>query len=82
VKIDKSFIDNCLTDPKDAGIVKAIITIAHHLKMKVIAEGVENKKQAEFLKKLKCDMGQGDYFSKPLPAEKLEKKWRGKKSSL
>jgi EAL domain-containing protein (putative c-di-GMP-specific phosphodiesterase class I) len=46
-----------------------IIELAHTLRMKVIAEGVETEEQAELLREMGCDMAQGLYFSKPLPAE-------------
>jgi diguanylate cyclase (GGDEF)-like protein/PAS domain S-box-containing protein len=72
LKIDKSFIRELVTDQKDAAIVRAIIAMAHQLGVKVIAEGVETIAQASLLHKSFCDELQGYYFSKPLPAEKLE----------
>ncbi|QED50157.1 GGDEF and EAL domain-containing protein [Cytobacillus dafuensis] len=71
LKIDKSFVSGLLNYKEDCSIVEAIITMAHRLHLKVIAEGVENKKQYEFLKKENCDYIQGFYFSKPLPFHKL-----------
>ena len=50
-----------------------MIDLAHHLDMKVIAEGVETKEQAEFLKNYGCDYLQGFYFSRPVPEEEFEK---------
>ncbi len=71
LKIDKSFVQDVTTDPDDAAIVAAIITMAHTLKLKVVAEAVETVEQLEFLRSLKCDRMQGYLFSKPLPAEEI-----------
>ncbi len=71
VKIDQSFIQGAPTDPQDAGIVKAIISMGHHLKLNVVAEGVESAAQAEFLTGSKCDRVQGNFYAEPMPAEKL-----------
>jgi diguanylate cyclase (GGDEF)-like protein/PAS domain S-box-containing protein len=73
IKIDKLFIENCTANQQDAGIIKAIIAVAHHLKIKVIAEGVEKSNQAAFLKSHNCDMAQGNYYSPAQsPAKILE----------
>lgn len=66
LKIDKSFITHIMTNNDDASIVKAIIALAHSLKMKVIAEGVETTEQYNFLKDNHCDGIQGFLLSKPL----------------
>ncbi len=73
LKIDISFIRDIATDPDAASIVTAIISMAHTLNLKTIAEGVETEEQWKILRLLRCDMGQGYYYSKPLPAEDAEK---------
>jgi EAL domain-containing protein (putative c-di-GMP-specific phosphodiesterase class I) len=60
------------TDADDAAIAKAVIALAHSLKMRVIAEGVETAEQLAFLRKQQCDEMQGYLLSRPVPAAKLE----------
>ncbi|TAK08752.1 MAG: EAL domain-containing protein [Candidatus Manganitrophaceae bacterium] len=69
LKVDRSFVNDITTDPDDAAITAAIITMAHSLKLKVVAEGVETADQLAFLKSLKCDGMQGYLFSRPLPSK-------------
>ena len=69
VKIDRSFIRNITTDSDDAGIIKAIITMAHSLGLRVVAEGVESEEQFAFLGNLNCDEFQGFLFSPPVPQD-------------
>ncbi len=66
LKIDKSFIDDIGKNNSSEVIIKAIINLAITLDLKVIAEGVENKEQLDFLQKNQCNIIQGYYFSKPL----------------
>jgi len=73
LKIDISFIREMVIDPDSAAIVMAIINMAHTLQLKTIAEGIETEDQWKFLYLLRCDMGQGFYLSKPLPAEEVER---------
>lgn len=73
LKIDRSFVNEVLVDSKDAAIVSTITSMAHHLKLKVTAEGVENEEQLHFLQAQECHEGQGYYFSRPVPAEDFEK---------
>jgi diguanylate cyclase (GGDEF)-like protein len=69
LKIDRSFIEDMLTQESDAEIVQGIIRLAHTLKLRLVAEGVETLEQASFLKGLGCDEIQGYLISKPLPAD-------------
>jgi EAL domain-containing protein (putative c-di-GMP-specific phosphodiesterase class I) len=69
LKIDRSFIRNVATNPDDAAIATAIIGMARSLNLKVIAEGVEDDAQMDFLRAHHCDEIQGYYFSKPLSVE-------------
>jgi EAL domain-containing protein (putative c-di-GMP-specific phosphodiesterase class I) len=73
LKIDISFIREITVDPDTASIVTAIIAMARTLNLKTIAEGIETEEQWKILQLLRCDMGQGFYLSKPLPAEEIEK---------
>jgi diguanylate cyclase (GGDEF)-like protein/PAS domain S-box-containing protein len=68
LKIDQSFVRNMLTETEDATIVLAVIALAHSLKFKVIAEGVETEEHCKYLQMHGCDEIQGYYFSKPIPA--------------
>jgi diguanylate cyclase (GGDEF)-like protein/PAS domain S-box-containing protein len=69
LKIDRSFVRDLVTDTSDLAIVSAIIAIARHLHIQVIAEGIEGYQQAEILRKLGCTVGQGFLFARPMPAE-------------
>ena len=69
LKIDKSFIQDVLTENDDASLVRAIITMAHSLGLKVVAEGVEAEAQTHFLKEEHCDYSQGYFYSTPLPEQ-------------
>ena len=72
LKIDQSFIHDIMLNHEDASLVKAIISMAHSLGMDVVAEGVEQQEQLEFLGLHGCDTIQGYLFSRALPAEKVE----------
>lgn len=72
LKIDKAFVRDITTDADDAAIVSAIITMAHSLGIKTVAEGVESREQLELLREQGCDFAQGYYFSPPLPGEEIE----------
>ncbi|MRW84762.1 EAL domain-containing protein [Pseudoduganella sp. FT26W] len=69
LKIDKSFVDDVTTNSDDAAIALSVISLAHNLNMRVIAEGVETREQVQFLTERGCDEMQGYFFSRPLNAE-------------
>jgi diguanylate cyclase (GGDEF)-like protein len=73
LKIDRVFIDEIASRPEDASIVRAIVSLAHSLNLKVVAEGVETPAQLDFLKAAGCDEYQGYHFSRPLPAADFER---------
>jgi EAL domain-containing protein (putative c-di-GMP-specific phosphodiesterase class I) len=69
VKIDQTFVRDITTDPDDAAITLAIISLAHSLKLKVVAEGVETREQLDFLRAHGCDQAQGYLLARPMSAE-------------
>lgn len=76
LKIDRSFINDIHDDHNDAAIAKSIIGLAHNMQMRVVAEGVENEQQAEWLREMGCDQAQGFLYSKPMTAKQLENHFR------
>ena len=70
LKIDKKLIDY-IEQPKGKKVVQQVISLAHGLDMKVVAEGVENSGQVQLLKEMKCDAIQGFYYSRPHPEEQF-----------
>src|SRR6266581_2387265 len=71
LKIDRSFIVAMVDDPDAMTLVSTIISLAHSLRLKVVAEGVDSEDQASALRRLQCDEMQGYLFSKPLPLDEL-----------
>jgi EAL domain-containing protein (putative c-di-GMP-specific phosphodiesterase class I) len=72
LKIDRSFVIAMTTDAEGLALVSTIISLAHALKLKVVAEGVETEEQARLLRVLNCDEMQGYLFSKPVPGDIFE----------
>ena len=73
IKIDRSFVQDMEFDSDNMVLCDAIIAMAHKLKLKVIAEGIETQEQLDLLKITGCDFGQGYFFSKPISPEEFEK---------
>jgi EAL domain-containing protein (putative c-di-GMP-specific phosphodiesterase class I) len=73
LKIDRSFIAGMTDSAHNMTIVSTIISLAHCLNLKVVAEGVETKEQLQLLRLLRCDEMQGYLFSSPLPGEGIER---------
>ncbi len=76
LKVDKMFVRDMTRSHNDLAIVKATIDMAHHLDLVVVAEGIADAYSLELLKELGCDVGQGYYFSPPVPLEELEANWK------
>jgi len=76
LKIDRSFIKELSTNPDDAAIIIAMIKMANAMNLSVLAEGVETKEQLLFLREQNCEAIQGFYFSKPVPADEMERQLR------
>ena len=80
LKIDQSFVQRVADDPSDAAITKAVISLGHSLKLKVIAEGVCSERQLAFLREHACDEIQGNYFCKAVPFDQLQQVLDGRQS--
>lgn len=76
LKIDRSFVNEVITNVDDRAIVSAIIGMAHNLGLQVVAEGVETQEQADFVREKGCDFAQGYFFSRPMPADDILKHLR------
>ncbi|MCB1715254.1 MAG: EAL domain-containing protein, partial [Candidatus Competibacteraceae bacterium] len=75
LKIDQLFVRGMIQDTDDAAIVRTIIKLAHSLRLKVIAEGIETGQQRDFLQQQGCDYGQGNLFSPALSPAEFEHRW-------
>ncbi|HEX7590576.1 MAG TPA: EAL domain-containing protein [Candidatus Limnocylindrales bacterium] len=71
LKIDKSFVDGVATEPTASALVDAMIRIGKTLRLETVAEGIEHIEQADRLRALQCDIGQGYLFSRPLPSDAI-----------
>ena len=76
LKMDKSFFDDIVESSRGKIIIEAIIEMSHKLGIEAVAEGIENKEQVDYLKRINCDMIQGYYFEKPISIEKFEEKYK------
>ena len=72
LKIDKSFVIDMHNDAGNAAIVRSVIDMAHHMGLKVVAEGIETQEAVELLARLGCDLAQGYFISRPLPGDQFE----------
>lgn len=82
LKIDRSFVRDVIEDVDDAVITEGIIALARSLQLQVVAEGVENLEQLQFLQELQCDEVQGYYFSRPLPSKDFESYLKNQEARL
>ncbi|MFP4130109.1 MAG: EAL domain-containing protein [Halorhodospira sp.] len=78
LKVDRSFVQRIGETRASEGIIEAVLAMARHLGLRVIAEGVETAEQAAFLQGRGCEVGQGFYWAKPLPAAEIEPLLRGR----
>jgi diguanylate cyclase (GGDEF)-like protein len=81
LKIDRIFISEIDSSPEDASIVRAIVSLAQTLNLKVVAEGVETSAQLEFIQQIGCNEYQGYYFSRPVPAAEFERLVRERRAA-
>jgi EAL domain-containing protein (putative c-di-GMP-specific phosphodiesterase class I) len=72
LKVDRSFVAGLGRDPEDSAIVEAVVSMAHSLRLSVVAEGVETDEQLARLRDLGCELAQGFYFAAPVPPSALE----------
>jgi len=72
LKLDRSFVVDLFKDPDAKSVAKAVVSMAHEINVKVVAEGVETLEQLSFLRNIKCDQVQGYIFCKPVPPERIK----------
>jgi sensor c-di-GMP phosphodiesterase-like protein len=80
LKIDKSFVRDLVTDENDRAIVATIISMAKHMGLEILAEGVETQEQLEYLAAHGCELAQGYLLSMPLPAAEFVTFWKAWKN--
>jgi EAL domain-containing protein (putative c-di-GMP-specific phosphodiesterase class I) len=71
IKIDRSFVRDITSDPKDQQLIQAMIAMANNLDLLVVAEGIETAEQAELISSYGCNIGQGFYYDKPMPVDEF-----------
>jgi EAL domain-containing protein (putative c-di-GMP-specific phosphodiesterase class I)/FixJ family two-component response regulator len=71
LKLDRGFVDGCSSEPRNAGICRAIVDLAHHFGVSAVAEGLEDAADVELVGNMGCDMGQGYYFARPMTKAKF-----------
>jgi diguanylate cyclase (GGDEF)-like protein/PAS domain S-box-containing protein len=77
LKIDRTFVHDAPTEPKDRAIMEGAIFIGHRLGLEVVAEGVENAQQLALLREMRCDLVQGYFFYRPMPADEITRLFAG-----
>lgn len=81
LKIDRSFVNDIVSDPDDVVIVRSIVDLAHNLGLRVVAEGVETEDQFAMLREMGCDCAQGYLFSRPITADEMGARLAAEKAS-
>ena len=81
LKIDRSFVSRMDTDAETGEIVRIIVMLAHGLRLKIVAEGVETQAQADMLKNLGCELGQGYLYSRPVPSDAIDQLLRNNRAT-
>ena len=72
LKLDMKLVRSCSASSRGSTIIRHIVSMAHDLNMKIVAEGIETKEQAELMKELACDAAQGFYFARPMSIDNFE----------
>lgn len=72
LKLDMKLVQSCSASSRGSTIIRHIVSMAHDLNMKIVAEGIETKEQAELMKELDCDAAQGFYFARPMSIDNFE----------
>ena len=76
IKIDRMFLKESIHEKRSEQILQAVIRLSHNIGMEVVSEGVETQNHIDMLADMNCDCYQGFYFSKPIPVDEFEKKYK------
>ena len=76
LKLDMKFIQNEIAKPANQSILNDVVSMAHRLRLSVVAEGVETREQVQRLRAVGCDYAQGYYYAKPMPVTEFEELWK------